>query len=236
MIALIPARGGSKGLPGKNIRNLNGKPLIAYTIEAAKKAKCIDEVIVTTDSKEIASIALEYGADVPFLRPSELATDTSSAIDVYLHAIEWISKTKNISIEKFMVLLPTTPFRDEKDIDDAYNLYQTEKARTLIAVKDAPIPPGWFLSEFDNKRVVPCNFGTGKLNENRQKSDRYVIPCGAIYILDYFLLKEKRTYYDANTVGYKLSNNKSVDINTAEDFQFAQYLIEKELVAEKDEK
>lgn len=92
MIALIPARGGSKGLPGKNIKSLCGKPLIAYTIQAALNASGINQVVVTTDSEEIAEISRQYGAEVPFLRPKELAEDTSSAVDVYLHAIDFYRK------------------------------------------------------------------------------------------------------------------------------------------------
>lgn len=92
MIALIPARGGSKGLPGKNIKSLCGKPLIAYTIQAALNASGINQVVVTTDSEEIAEISRQYGAEVPFLRPKELAEDTSSAVDVYLHAIDFLQK------------------------------------------------------------------------------------------------------------------------------------------------
>ena len=117
MIALIPARGGSKGLPGKNIKSLCGKPLIAYTIQAALNASGINQVVVTTDSEEIAEISRQYGAEVPFLRPKELAEDTSSAVDVYLHAIDFLQKKTGKEIQKFMVLLPTAPLREAKDIE-----------------------------------------------------------------------------------------------------------------------
>lgn len=119
MLAIIPARGGSKGLPGKNIKELNGKPLIAYAIEAALDSKYIDRVLVTTDSDDIAKVAKMYGADVPFKRPDELSSDTASAIDVYLHAIEFVMNTQDVKIEKFMVLLPTAPMRTSKHIDSA---------------------------------------------------------------------------------------------------------------------
>ena len=102
MIALIPARGGSKGLPGKNIKSLCGKPLIAYTIQAALNASGINQVVVTTDSEEIAEISRQYGAEVPFLRPNELAEDTSSAVDVYLHAIDFLQKKTGKEIQKFL--------------------------------------------------------------------------------------------------------------------------------------
>ena len=127
MIALIPARGGSKGLPGKNIKNLCGKPLIAHTIGAALNASGIDRVVVTTDSEEIAEIAKQYGAEVPFLRPEELAGDTSSAVDVYLHAVDFLQKESGQEIQKFMVLLPTAPLRGSENIEQAlkefYEMY-----------------------------------------------------------------------------------------------------------------
>ena len=112
MIAFIPARGGSKGVPGKNIKELCGKPLIAYTIEAALKAEKIDRVIVTTDDEDIAKVAREYGAEVPFMRPDYLASDTSSAVDVYLHAAEFVMDETGEKLDKFMVCLPTVPCRD----------------------------------------------------------------------------------------------------------------------------
>ena len=126
MLAIIPARGGSKGLPGKNIKNLCGKPLISYTINAALSATCIDKVIVSTDDESIAQIAVDNGAEVPFIRPSEIATDTASAVDVYLHAIDFMNTKKDREIKKFIVLLPTVPFRTAKHIDEAYNLFNTK--------------------------------------------------------------------------------------------------------------
>lgn len=225
MIAIIPARGGSKGLPGKNIKQLCGKPLIAHTIEAALNATCIDRVLVTTDSREIGDVAEEYGADVPFLRPDELATDTASAVDVYIHAVEWAAANWNYKDDKFMVLLPTTPLRAAADIDEAYNCYLESGATTLIAVKEAPVPPGWYLSQSASGVITPCGFGTGALTENRQKSDKYVIPCGAIYILSYKLLKEERTYYCEHTIGYELTSERAVDIDNQDDFDYAEYLM-----------
>lgn len=225
MIAFIPARGGSKGLPGKNILPLNGKPLIAYTIEAALNACCVDRVLVTTDSEEIADVAREYGAEVPFLRPDELATDNSSAIDVYIHAYEWIRDNWGYKEDAFMVLLPTAPLRDESDIDGAYDALKKSNAKTLIAVSKAPVPPGWYLSEDENNRIKPCGFGTDSLTQNRQKSGRYVVPCGAIYILSYELLKNQRTYYCDDTIGFELAWDKAVDIDYKEDFDYAEYLM-----------
>lgn len=227
MLAIIPARGGSKGLPGKNIKELNGTPLIAYTIQAALGASCIDRVIVTTDDKKIAMIAREYGAEVPFVRPGFLASDTASAIDVYIHAVEHMIKIQNKNIEKFIVLLPTVPFRTSVHIEDAYQKFMNVGARTLISVKNAKIPPSWYLYQDDLGRILNCNFGLDRgIVNNRQMDQGYFIPNGAIYILDYLLLKEKRTYYCDNTIPFIMSRKESIDIDTFDDFEYAEFLMQ----------
>lgn len=226
MIAIIPARGGSKGLPGKNIRDLCGKPLIAYTIEAALKSKYIEKVIVTTDSEEIVSVAKKYGAEVPFIRPKDLSSDTAKAIDVYLHATEYLmNKTQN-KIDKFMVLLPTAPLRTEKHINEAFEKFIAAKAVSLISVKEAEIPVTWYMDKDENDYIYNAGFGVGNAVTNRQVNVKYYIPNGAIYILDYKLLKEKRTYYCENTIGYIMRPEESVDIDTLTDFKYAEFLMQ----------
>lgn len=225
MIAIIPARGGSKGLPGKNVKKLEGIPLIGYTIKAALDASPIEAVYVTTDSEEIANVSREYGAEVPFLRPALLSSDTASAIDVYLHIVEYLRKNVSIDCNKFMVLLPTVPFRNSKHINEAFSQYINGDYDTLVSVKEAPVPPSWFLEPENDKYIKPCGFGIKKgVTRNRQENKRYYIPNGAIYILDYDILKEKRTYYTEKTGFYVMSNNDSVDIDTIEDFKYAEYI------------
>lgn len=225
MIAIIPARGGSKGLPGKNIKELNGKPLIAYAIEAALKSQYIERVIVSTDADDIAEVAKKYGAEVPFKRPDELSSDTASAIDVYLHAIEFIMNQNNTPIDKFMVLLPTAPMRTFEHINNAVAFFNEKQATTLISVKEADTPVTWYMNKNDEGRIANAGFGTGNAVTNRQVNLKYFIPNGAIYILDYNLLKNNRTYYCDNTVGFEMSAEDSVDIDTLTEFKFAEMLI-----------
>jgi len=225
MIAIIPARGGSKGLPGKNIKELNGKPLIAYAIEAALNSNSIERVIVTTDSEQIADVAKKYGAEVPFIRPDYLSSDTASAIDVYLHATEYIMNELGNNIEKFMVLLPTAPMRTSKHIDDAVTFFNKKNASTLISVKEAETPITWYMNKDNKERISNAGFGVGNAVTNRQDNSKYYIPNGAIYILDYDLLNTKRTYYCDNTVGFEMSAEDSVDIDTLIEFKFAEMLI-----------
>ena len=230
MIAIIPARGGSKGIPGKNIKELCGKPLIAYTILAALNSKEIEKVVVTTDCEEIACIAKQYGAEVPFMRPKELAGDSSSAIDVYMHAVSFLENVLKTKIDKFMALLPTAPFRTTEDIECALTLFKESKAETLISMKEADTPVSWYYKMDCDGRVQ--NLGVNSINavSNRQENERYYVPNGAIYILDKKLLEEKRTYYCENTVAYVMTPEKSVDIDYELDFRFAEFLIKEKIV------
>ena len=158
MLAIIPARGGSKGVPRKNIKNLGGKPLISYTIEAALQTQEIDRIIVTTDSKEIADVAIQYGAEVPFIRPHNLATDDAVACEVYLHATEYMRDKEGLDIEKFMVLLPTAPFRDSTDIKNSLDLFQRTGADTLVSMKEADVPISWYYMMNSDGKVYNAGF------------------------------------------------------------------------------
>ena len=230
MIAFIPARGGSKGVPGKNIKDLCGKPLIAHTIEAALKADKIDRVIVTTDDEDIARVAREAGAEVPFLRPDYLASDTASAIDVYIHAAEFVMNETGEEVEKFMVLLPTAPLRDEKNINEAIAQFEGTNATTLISFTEAECPVGWYHVMDEQGRIKNAGFGQAGSNvANRQTNATYYVPNGAIYILDYKLLKEHRTYYCDETYAYVMSREASIDIDYPIDFEIAEFLMKKKL-------
>lgn len=225
MLAIIPARGGSKGVPRKNIKNLGGKPLISYTIEAALQTQEIDRIIVSTDSKEIADVAIQYGAEVPFIRPYNLATDDAVACDVYLHATEYMRDKEGLDIEKFMVLLPTTPFRDSTDIKNSLDLFQRTGADTLVSMKEADVPISWYFMMNPDGKVYNAGFDSKNCLQNRQNNTKYYIPNGAIYILDYHLLKMERTYYSNNTIAYVMERLKSIDIDNIEDFRYAEYLM-----------
>lgn len=142
ILALIPARGGSKGVPRKNIRILGGKPLIAYTINHALKSKLITRTIVSTDDPEIAEVARVYGAEAPFLRPAEYAQDSSLDLEVFLHAFEWLQKNENHVPDMFVHLRPTRPFRDVAKIDDAIKLMiahpEADSLRSVTTPQQTP--------------------------------------------------------------------------------------------------
>ena len=220
MLALIPARGGSKGLPGKNILELNGKPLICYTIEAAIKAKCIDRVVVSTDCPFIAEISEACGATVPFIREKHLATDTAKAIDVYLDACGRLFD-RRAAEASLCVLLPTTPFRNDTDIDAAVGIFKNKKADSVISyTKEAhPVRSHKYIDadgRFEN--IFPNTIS------NRQTERTSFYPNGAIYVFLEALLKNGQ-YYSENSYGYLMPRERSIDIDDQLDFDYAQYLL-----------
>jgi len=147
MIAIIPARGGSKGLPGKNIRLLNGMPLICHTVKAALSASSISRVIVSTDDDDISSAAKECGAEVPFSRPGELAGDNSMVMDAYLYTVDRLAKESDDKVDAFVALLPTAPLRLAEDIDNAIDIFNKNKADSVISITESEVPVEWYRPE-----------------------------------------------------------------------------------------
>jgi CMP-N,N'-diacetyllegionaminic acid synthase len=220
MLAIIPARGGSKGLPGKNIKPLAGKPLIGYSIEAAKNAKMVTRIIVSTDDVQIAEVAEQFGATVN-LRPTHLAADDSLAIDTYLYVLEVERKAGN-DHESIVVLLPTCPLRTAKDIDEAVLLFQEKSADSVVSYTEEYHPVTWHKYVADDLRFE--NVWNENQLKNRQDYKKTYFPNGSIYVFKSDLLKNKR-YYSENSFAYLMPRNKSVDIDTLEDFKLAEYYL-----------
>lgn len=221
MIAIIPARGGSKGLPGKNIRQMNGKPLIAYAIEEALKAKHIDRVIISTDDEEIARIAVEYGAELPFMRPAELASDTAMAVDNYIYTIGRLEKESGKPIDAFVVLQPTSPLRIAEDIDGAVELFEDKNADSVISYCQEAHPVTWhkFLDEEGHfVDIFDSNI------KNRQDNRVSYYPNGAVYVFRTSIIRERR-YYTSNSYAYIMPRKRSIDIDFIEDFEYAEFLL-----------
>lgn len=223
MLAIIPARGGSKGVPFKNIKNLGSHPLIHYTINAAKESKFITRIIVSTDDQNIADIALREGAEVPFLRPQELASDKAKAIDNYLYTIEKINEIEKTNINEFIVLQPTSPFRDSSDIDNAIEIFRKEKSDSVISIVETDHPPFWY-KKIDKDGILKDIF-KGENSLNRQEYFNTYVPNGAIYILNYNTLRKNLSYYTENTYPYVMTKEKSIDIDTFLDFDFAEFML-----------
>jgi len=222
MIAIIPARSGSKGLKNKNIKFFKGRPLICHTIKSALKSKHISRVIVSTDSKKIANIAKLNGAEIPFLRSKALSSDKAKAVDVYIDVLNKIKIREKIKISNFIVLLPTSPLRSSKDIDLAIELFKKKKAYSVISVSKFETPVEWILKKKNDK--IYKKFINLKEIQNRQSAEDLYIPNGAIYVFDANYFKNKKKYYSRRTYGYFMPKERSIDIDDIMDFKLAELL------------
>ncbi|MDD5131498.1 MAG: acylneuraminate cytidylyltransferase family protein [bacterium] len=226
IIAIIPARGGSQGLPGKNILPFCGKPLISWTIAQALKSKYLDKVLVSTDEKKIADIAQKYGADVPFLRPRRLATAASNIIDVLIHTLDFINR-KEKKYDLVMLLQPTSPLRTSKDIDLAIELFFREKAQAVISVCRSEHHPWWSVSLGNNLRVAEY-LGQGKLHKNRQILPDFYRINGAIYLTREITLRQNKSFLGKSTYAYIMPVERSLDIDSKLEFTLAEFLADRE--------
>lgn len=224
-LAIIPARGGSKRLANKNILNLRDKSMIAYSIEAGLNSKYIDEVVVSTDSEKIADISKEFGAKIPFTRPSELATDTATSFDVVKHTIEFYKDNLKKEFDYLILLQPTSPLRDEKNIDDAIEFMFEKKADCVVSVCEAEHSP--LLMNSLESDLSMNNFILKDVEKLRtQDLKRYFRINGAIYIVkvDKFL-SEKSLFLKQNSFAFIMEREKSVDIDEEIDFKLAEFFL-----------
>ena len=224
LLAVVPARGGSKGVPRKNLQELGGRPLIAWTIEAATCSRAVGRVVVTTDDEEIASESREYGAEVPFLRPAALAEDTTPSMDVIVHALDWLAENEGYAPASVVCLQPTSPFRPASDVDAAFDLFKTKRADAVVSVSEAEQHPAWM-------KTLDAEGRLADLVESRERADRrqdlarvYALN-GAIYLARRELLLAERTWYAGRTYGYVMPRERSLDIDTPWDLHLARLIV-----------
>lgn len=210
-------------MPGKNIKLLCGKPLIAHSIECALGAKRIDRVIVSTDDPEIADVARRFGAEVPFLRPDYLATDDAKAIDNYVYTVDRLSREWNKPIDDFAVLLPTAPLRTSADVDGAISLFYEKKADSVVSYTPEAHPVRWHKYLDENNAFIDIFDPT---IDNRQALRTSYYPNGAIYVFRTEVIKSGK-YYTDKSFAYVMPRSRSVDIDTIEDFEYANFLLQK---------
>jgi CMP-N,N'-diacetyllegionaminic acid synthase len=222
LIAVIPARSGSKGLKDKNIRPLAGKPLMAYTIIAAQESGIFDEIFVSTDSPQYAEIAKKYGAQVPFLRDASLATDTASSWDVVRNGLE---QYKNIGFEftTAVLLQPTSPLRVAKDIKDAFSVYQEKQANAVVSVCEVDHSPLWSNTLPLDHSLVNFIHKDSK-GKPRQLLEKYYRINGAIYIVNVPYLMDNTDIYKDKCFAYIMPKSRSSDIDDETDFLLAEIL------------
>ncbi|WP_272010088.1 acylneuraminate cytidylyltransferase family protein [Roseovarius sp. ZX-A-9] len=216
-IAFITARAGSVGLPGKNIRPLGGRPLIAWTVQAALASGCFRRVVVSTDGADIAAAAQEAGAEVPFMRPAELAQSNTPSVDVLRHAIEATGNP-----EVFALLQPTSPFRSAQHIRRAAELFEKGSADALVSVSPSK-PLSWHFGMSSDGMLRPAQDRT--MDTRRQDGVGYFTPNGAIYICRTEAFVERGTLFQPETLGLELGVLDSLDIDELEDFQLAEAIV-----------
>ncbi len=227
VLAYIPARSGSKSIKDKNIVDVAGKPLIAYTIEATKKSKYVDTVVVSTDSEEYAEVARKYGAKAPFLRPAELATDTSPEMDTTMHLMNWLEHEWMEEFGRFDIIMrlqATSPLRTSDDIDEALEQCITKNADAVISVFECPVTPLWMNTlpaDFCMKDFIP-----GAIRKkNRQELPTYYQLNGAIFASKWTVLKNTKSWYGEKTYAFIMQKEHSVDVDDKSDLEFARFLL-----------
>lgn len=216
VLAIIPARGGSKGLPGKNIRPLCGKPLIGWSIEQAKASKYITEIYVSTDSREIADVAESFGVKVPELRPAELASDTASSASFIIYTIEKL-KNEGKEFDYVILLEPTSPLREVKDIDTAIELLHTHgEADSIVGVCKTECAHPVFLVKIKNGFLSPY---LGNMEAiRRQELDELFYFEGTVYVSRINAFLEKKSFYHEKTIPYIVPKWKSFEIDDIDDW------------------
>jgi CMP-N-acetylneuraminic acid synthetase len=226
VLAIIPARGGSKRLPKKNILPLAGKPLIGWTIEAALKCSFIDRVIVSTDCHDIGSISKSFGAEVPFYRPDDLSSDFSTSIDVVFHSIESLSCNGWLP-EIIILLQPTSPLRSALHIENAFKLYKDKKASNIVSVCEMEHSPLWcntLPSDLSLNNYLPKEI----VNTRSQDIETYYRLNGAIYLADVASLTCNKSFFpDKGSYAYIMPVNESIDIDVENDFRMAEFYLDR---------
>jgi CMP-N,N'-diacetyllegionaminic acid synthase len=226
ILAIIPARSGSKGLKDKNIKCLNGKPMINYTIEAALESEVFSNVVVSTDSQKYADIAGKAGAEVPFIRPDNLAKDESTTNDVILHAISEMENT-NDEYDCFMLLQPTSPLRTAENIKKAYSLFKEKNANAVVSVCETEHSPLWS-STLDNSLSLD-NFLNKNEDKRRQELPTYYRLNGAIYLTKVNYYKKYKDFYLNKSYAYIMNKRESVDVDDIIDFRLTEILMKENL-------
>lgn len=228
ILAIIPARGGSKGLPGKNIRPMCGKPLIAWSIEKASKSKYIDMILVTTDSQEIAEISKCYGAHVPFLRPAELATDKSSTYDAIRHALDFLKEQEELVFDYIVLLEPTSPLREDDDIDRMLEqlLTQASEFDSIISVGEIDEHPS-IVRRLSGTKLEPF---CPELQQTTRRQDNQpaYFPYGVAYIAKTEVLLAENTFYTMRCTYFTIKRYQNYEIDDIYGFLCAENIMKYE--------
>ena len=225
-IVLICARGGSKGLPGKNIEPLNGTPLIGWSINIAKKIDRISRIIVSTDSEDIARVALEYGAEVPFMRPKELAQDDSPEWLVWRHAIKYMESNTGENVDAIIVLPATAPLRSVDDVNSCIDLYENEEVDSIITVSVASRNPYFNMIVNDENGYASLAISPESQTIRRQNAPEVYDMTTVAYVVNSDFVKRFNGIFDGRTKSVLIPRERAIDIDDLTDFKVAECLVQ----------
>ena len=226
VLGIIPARGGSKSIPKKNIRSLAGKPLIAYTIEIAQNCKMLDRTVVSTDDVEIAEVAKKYGGDAPFIRPKALSLDETPMVPVLQHAVSFIEQNEGVDVDVVVLLDPTSPFRRVEYIEACIQKIERENADSVVTVCEVEHNPYFVMMELDDDKLVPL-IKSDKVITRRQDAPNVYRLNASVYAIKRDILMNEKTIITDNTMAVIMPHELSAHIDHEIDFEFAEYLMKK---------
>mgnify|MGYP000002799609 CR=1 FL=1 len=227
MLCLICARSGSKGLKNKNILKINNKSLLQITIELAKKIKAIKHIVLSTDSKKIAELGKRFGAEIPFLRPRFLSTDTAPEWKVWQHAIHQCEK--KYIFNDVLILPVVSPLKTKKDIDKVINMHKKNKKKCVITVTNSSRNPYFNMVTLDKERNAKIVLKKKKKIHRRQDTPAVFDICTVAYLLNKKLITRKKSLFDCKVVAQLIPKKRSIDIDDQIDFKIAKYLYEKKI-------
>ena len=218
ILALVPARGGSKGLPGKNIKPIQNKPLICWTVDSARKSQYIDELFISTDSEKIADVCKQYNVEVPFLRPSELAQDDTSSVDVMLYTLDLL-ESKGKAFDYLLLLEPTSPLRDDADLDNIIKLaIEHPGADGVISVGQVHTEHPMLIKKIGSNGFLCPYMESHKQLFQRQQEDEALFPYGVGYLVKVDRFRHSKTIYMDNMVPYLIQRWQNFEIDDIYDF------------------
>lgn len=222
VLFVVTARGGSKSVPRKNIRRVGSLPLLAYKIIAAKKCHAEKRILVSTEDREIASVALQYGAEVPFMRPDILATDTASSMDVIDHAMQWIKMNDRETYDYICMLEPSSPFASYRDLDNALELIEQNKADTLLGMKEVEVSKVFIHSLDPDKKLSYFYHAIKDLKSvRRQDMKKEYTMNGCMYIARWDYFEKHKLFHSENSIPYIMPEESSIEIDSMYNYRVA---------------
>lgn len=225
ILGFIPARGGSKGIPGKNTIDVAGKPLIAWTIEAARESGIFDRVVVSTDSDDIATVAAAYGAEIPCRRPADLSGDEASVTSAALHMLAVLRQQDGYQPDYVVLLQPTSPLRTPEDIREAWKIAEAQDAEGIVSVTPAEGHPLWLMTMDERDRLQLFFSDTGKSSRRQDQPELYA-PNGAVFLVKTSVLLSGGDWYRCDKRAYVMPAERSLDVDSPWDLHLVRLVLD----------